>query len=179
MVSEGTPRSATKPRRRRPISPRLLVVVAALLIVGGIAALFVSTLPQLETAAPRELFIGTIAPGYEARQFNRTGFGFVELQGEELPCGLHVQVLTVVQWEAFNETRVIPTGGIDCDNPSALIPVGANAVVFYNEAVSTNLSYRVVATFFNATFPWSWLLYVGIAMIAGGGVTLAYAYFRD
>lgn len=145
--------------------------------MAGIVLFVLSTAPEVR-ALDSSSFSGNVAPGFEAVPITRTDFGFVELDGEVLPCGLSVHALTLVQLGQYNVTRVLPQGGIDCDNPTALVRAEATHVVLQNQDPDQNLNYRVRVTFFVATFPYSWVVFPGILLVGGGGILLALTFLR-
>ena len=109
---------------------------------------------------------------------NRTGFGFVELTGEVLPCRLSFHAVTAVELMTINETRVLPEGGIDCQNTRAVIRAQATHVIAYNQDATANLSYRVSASFFVAPVPYAWLLFPGFGVIAVGLLVVGIPFIR-
>ncbi|MDX1534618.1 MAG: hypothetical protein R3291_03250, partial [Thermoplasmata archaeon] len=105
MEEEGVERELRRKRKRTRFYAFLLVGV--LLAAVGVILLFVSTVPQA-TELDQEVFQGLVLPGQHLVPINRTDFGWVEITGETLPCGLSIHALTLVEVERFNETSVVP-----------------------------------------------------------------------
>ncbi len=102
----------------------------------------------------------------------------MEIEGEILPCGLSIHALTVVQVDQFNETNVVPQGGIDCDNPTTLVQAVANAVLVWNQDTVNSLGYRVRATYFSVNQPFAWFVFPPIGLIGAGLILIGVVLIR-
>lgn len=157
----------------------LLTVLAAGLIVVGAFVLF-----PLSTLVDRnEIASGTFTGSVPADEqvvvpINLTEVGFIQLEGEVLPCSLSIGAFTVLEVIDFNETHIFPRGSIDCQNRFALFEVPATHVVFLNEHPTDALGYRVHATYFTATFPYAWTAWAALGLIVAGGVLIVLLLLR-
>ncbi|MFQ5918979.1 MAG: hypothetical protein ACE5I4_02900 [Thermoplasmata archaeon] len=148
-----------------------------LLTAVGFVLIFVSTVPE-GTELDQEVFQGVVTPGTHLLPINRTDFGWVEINGETLPCGLSIHALTITEVERFNETNVVPQGGIDCDNLTALIQAVANHVLVWNQDTVSSLGFQVRATYFAVNQPFAWMVFPGIGLIAVGLILIAVVLIR-
>ncbi|MEE9164497.1 MAG: hypothetical protein V3U17_06885 [Thermoplasmata archaeon] len=172
---EGVDRELRRTRKKTRLIAFILVGLA--LVVSGFGLIFVSTVPEA-TELDQEVFQGLVLPGTHLIPINRTDFGWVEIEGEVLPCGLSIHALTVVQIDRFNETNVVPQGGIDCDNPTALVQAAANTVLVWNQDTVNSLGYRVRATYFSVNQPFAWLVFPAIGLIGVGLILIGVVLIR-
>ena len=175
MEKEGVERELRRTRKKTRLIASILVGVA--LVVAGFVLIFVSTVPEA-TELDQEVFQGLVLPGTHLVPINRTGFGWVEIMGEVLPCGLSIHALTLVEVNRFNETNVVPQGGIDCDNPTALVQAAANHILLWNQDTSNSLGYRVRATYFSVNQPFAWLIFPAIGLIGVGLILIGVVLIR-
>jgi H+/Cl- antiporter ClcA len=176
LEKEGVERELRRTRKKTRFIAFILLGI--LLAAVGFVLLFVSTVPE-GTELDQEVFQGLVPPDTQSLvPINRTDFGWVEITGEVLPCGLSFHALTITEVERFNETNVVPQGGIDCDNPTALIQAAANHVLIWNQDGVNSLGYRVQATYFSVSQPFAWLLFPAIGLIAVGLIVVAVVLIR-
>ncbi|MEE9593545.1 MAG: hypothetical protein V3W28_08190 [Thermoplasmata archaeon] len=166
---------AAEARRQKRRWTFILTGVA--LVAAGILLIFVSTLPDIQLVG-EEVFEGTVGPGKHVAPINRTGFGFVELTGDVLPCRLSFHAVTAVELMTVNETQVLPEGGIDCQNTQTVVRAEATHVIAYNQDATESLSYRVSASFFVAPVLYAWLLIPGFAVVAVGLLVVGIPFLR-
>ncbi len=146
-------------------------------MVAGFVLIFVSTVPEA-TELEQEVFQGLVLPDTHLVPINRTGFGWVEIMGEVLPCRLSIHALTLVEVDRFDETNIVPQGGIDCNNPSALIQAAANHILLWNQDTSDSLGYRGRATYFSVNQPFAWLVFPDIGLIGVGLILIGVVLVR-
>lgn len=175
MEKEGVERELRRTRRKTRLIAFILLGVV--LVVSGFILIFVSTVPE-GTELDQEVFQGLVLPGTHLVPINRTDFGWVEITGEVLPCGLSIHALTITEVERFNETNVVPQGGINCDNPTALIQAAANQVLLWNQDTVNSLGYQVRATYFSVNQPFAWMVLPGIALIGVGLILIGVVLLR-
>ncbi len=175
MEKEGVERELRRTRKKTRLIASILVGVA--LVVAGFVLIFVSTVPEA-TELDQEVFQGLVLPGTHLVPINRTGFGWVEIMGEVLPCGLSIHALTLVEVNRVNETNVVPQGGIDCDNPTALVQAAADHILLWNQDTSNSLGYRVRATYFSVNQPFAWLIFPAIGLIGVGLILIGVVLIR-
>ncbi len=175
MERKGVERELRRTRKKTRLIAFILLGVA--LVVSGFVLIFVSTVPEA-TELDQEVFQGLVLPGTHLMPINRTDFGWVEIEGEILPCGLSIHALTVIQVDRFNETNVVPQGGIDCDNPTALVQAAANTVLVWNQDTVNSLGYRVRATYFTVNQPFAWLVFPAIGLIGVGLILIGVVLIR-
>ncbi len=153
MKREGVERELRRTRKKTRLIAFILLGVA--LAVAGFILIFVSTVPEA-MELDQEVFQGLVLPGPHLVPINRTDFGWVEITGEVLPPGLSIHALTKVRVDLFNETKVVPQGGIDCDNPTAFIRAPATHVVLLKQDTVNSYGYPVRATYFSVNQPFAW-----------------------
>lgn len=180
MDEEGMERQLRRTRKKVRLIAFILLGVA--LAVVGFVLIIVANAPEA-TELDQEVFQGVAPPGQQVIPINRTsingtGWGWVRIAGETLPCGLSIHALTVTQVEIFNETNVVPQGAINCDNPEALVQAAATHVVVHNQDTDESFGYRVRATYFAVNLPFAWLVLPGIALIAIGLILVGVVLIR-
>ncbi len=172
---EDVERELRRTRKKTRLIAFILPGVA--LAVAGFILVFVSTVPEA-TELDQDVFQGLVLPGPHLVPINRTDFGRVEITREVLPCGRSIHPLTKVPVDLFNETKVVPYAGIDCDNPTAFIRAAATHVVLLNQDTVNSLGYLVRATYFSVNQPFAWLVFPAISLIGAGLILIGVVLIR-